>query len=164
MVVDVTMGRYLNADRRNLIRRCHALADEALDGGLSDDERHELTEMLLKTDEASWAKLTNDQLQALVYALHGHHLIETLRALRSPQRVEARVVGGEVDSGHEEFEESATPMLGERVDGLVLDHLRDEIVEQADVLARRGVAGRRDLQSLHHVLGFGGFDGGANGE
>lgn len=64
------------------MRYAHALADEIT---LTDEERHELAEQLLKVDDPSWAKLSNEQLQALVHAMNGWHYIDTLLSLRAPQ-------------------------------------------------------------------------------
>lgn len=76
-----------------LRKRAFAAADRV---GLDREERIEFSQMLLKTDADTWGSFTESEFARLVDALDGAHLVDTLRALRSPQPArEPGVVEGE---------------------------------------------------------------------
>lgn len=49
--------------------------------GLSDDDRHALTEVVLRTDEPSWATLTDEQVCRMLDTLEGFILVDYLRTM-----------------------------------------------------------------------------------
>ena len=67
-----------------LFRKAMALATEI---GLTNDERHELAQIIPTTDadfDASWKSLNEDQLQELVAMLCGYIYIRYLGLMRPP--------------------------------------------------------------------------------
>lgn len=54
----------------------------AKDIGLTDDERHELAQYILRRDITTWAGLEAAQLDRLLDAMEGYELITTLMQLR----------------------------------------------------------------------------------
>lgn len=52
--------------------------------GLTDDERHELGEYLLRRDLRSWSELEPHQVNRLLDACEGYLLIDALKRLRPP--------------------------------------------------------------------------------
>ena len=81
-------------------RRAFAAADRA---GLTDEERCELAEMLLKRDISSWSELAGYDWARVIDALDGWHLVDTLHMQRSVQApTEAGVVEGEQPTLNEE--------------------------------------------------------------
>lgn len=50
--------------------------------GLSDEERHSLTEWVLKTDEVSWRELDTEQVCRLIDSLEGFLFVTAIMMMR----------------------------------------------------------------------------------
>ena len=77
----LTTGPAISYDRPTVAayRRLWALAHQI---GLADDERHELTDIVLRKDDTSWRNLTAIECRNLSFALDGYLRVRELLQLR----------------------------------------------------------------------------------
>lgn len=75
--VDDAVPEAAEARRRKLFAICAEI-------GLTRDERHQLSEMLLHRDITTWATLEDADRCRLLDALEGYMLIDVLLSLRPP--------------------------------------------------------------------------------